>query len=378
MTNSIEFISKRYGIVFFYNPSTGVSMWVKDDTPYVYGVSKSWKQIISAMDKPYYYNTETGISQWKIPENSNSNSNSNSNCMSITGLNWTGNSCYIDSVLQALFSVPNSFSYKILNEKLKDDNKIAIQEELINISNTLMGILSPGVQNVRKLRSLFKQFPVSEKYHNTHMKDSGEFLTYLISLFTSGSLAKTHTISYGTNSLNSIVPTNEMIIGSIVVDDFASVVINIDPMTLLEQEDEIDITNYLIEYNDAVLDEPYIINGSSYIRRISTKKILSTPIIIFNFNRMNPVDNEVIHIAIRPVPNIELDNFIYNFTAVVHFSDRHYICYFMCDEVWYLYNDIPVASISLIGTLDDLLDNTDVMTDGTTFYYTSQNAGLNI
>jgi hypothetical protein len=370
MANSLEFISKTYGKVFFYNASTGVSAWIKDDTPYIYNVSKSWKKINSTMNKPYYYNTETGISQWKIPENSN--------CISITGLNWTGNSCYIDSVLQALFSVPNSFSYKILNEKLKDDDKIAIQEELINISNTLRGSGSPGVKNVKTLRSLFKKFPVSEKYHNTHLKDSGEFLTYLLSLFTTGSMAKTHTISYGTNNSGSIVSMNEMVIGSIVIDNFASVVINIDPMTLLEQEKEIDITKYLIEHNDAVLDDPYIINGASYIRRISMKRILSTPIIIFNFNRKNPLDNDIIDIPIRPLPIIELNNFIYNFTAVVLFSHNHYICYFACDGVWYLYNDIPVGSITLIGTLNDLLTNTNVMTNGTTFYYTSQNAGLNI
>jgi len=172
------------------------------------------------------------------------------------------------------------------------------------------------------------------------------------------------------------IPLHERSRESSVIDSHASVVTIVDPMTLLAQVGEVDITEYLSEYNDSQLDIPFIVDGMGYMRRISKKIIVSTPIIIFNFNRRNPVDDEVIDVPIRPVEMIDIGEFSYTFSAVVHFSGAHYICYYSCEGIWYLYNDIPSASITLVGTLDDLLENTSVMTDGTTFYYTSQTAGI--
>ncbi len=388
MVKSLEFISVTYKRLFFYNPLTGISQWVGHDTPSLTNVPDPWKVVISHKGMSYYYNPQTGISQWQIPK-----------AMVITGLNWTGNSCYMDSVLQALFAVSSSFATKLLNEPVSNDMvmmdgvlkqritcvsnpqdsivyRTAIQTELMNIANTLRGVTKPGVQNVTKLRSLLAKCPVSQKYHGNSMQDSGEFLTYLLDLFAVGSSAVTKTTTYGTNTMADFIPLHERSRESSVIDSYASVVTIVGPITLLNQVGEVDITEYLSEYNDSQLDIPFILDGMEYMRRIYTKIIIFTPIIIFNFNRRNPIDDEVIDVPIRPVETIDIGDLSYTFSAVVQFSGAHYICYYACEGIWYLYNDIPSVSITLVGTLANLLENTSVMTHGTTFYYTSQTAGI--
>ena len=392
MVKSLEFRSVSYNRSFFYNPLTGISQWVSYDTPSITNVPEPWKVVISQKGMSYYYNPKTGISQWQIPKAGGS--------MVITGLNWTGNSCYMDSVLQALFAVSSSFATKLLNEPVSNDmvmmdgvlkkritcvsnpedsivHRTAIQGELKNIANTLRGVTKPGVRNVTKLRSLLAKCPVSQKYHGHGMQDSGEFLTYLLDLFSVGSSAVTKTITYGTNTMADVIPLHERSRESSVIDSHASVVTIVDPITLLNQVGEVNITEYLSEYNDSQLDIPFILDGMEYMRRISRKIIVFTPIIIFNFNRRNPVDDDVIDVPIRPVEKIDIGDLSYTFSAVVQFSGgAHYICYYACDGIWYLYNDIPSVSITLVGTLVNLLENTSVMTHGTTFYYTSQTAGI--
>lgn len=378
MVKLIEFMSLTTGKVYYFDPKTGISMWdnTASASSSVTNVPLPWRIMVSKSGKQYYYNTVTGVSQWRIPNN----------CKNIGGLNNVHNSCYIDSVLQALFVSPNLFTEGLLKGDISSDSRnkicrndrtesirarVAIQKELVNISDTIIGATSQKVKDVSKLRSLIRKCPVNQEFHGHGQHDSGEFLTYLLDFFPISSTATTRVVTWGTNSTDEVVSMTNRSKPSVVVDDKASVVITVDPFTLMSQDTEVDITHYLTEHNDSVLDSPFILDGASYTRRISNKSMVESPIVIININRRDPMNSgNVIQSKIIPTETIELvGGQKFTFSAVVLYQDHHYVCYYKCDDMWYLYNDLSNRKSSLIGTYETLIDSTDITTDGVTFYY---------
>lgn len=371
----VKFMSLTNGTIYYFDPKTGVSKWnspTPSSTVSPPVAKLPWKVVYSKDGKPYYYNTKSDISQWKIPND----------CTSVSGLYNTHNSCYIDSVLQALFAVPSVFSGILLNGNLSSDtrskicpvkNRQDIQEELRNISSTLAGTNTHPVNNVDRLRSLLEKCPANiERFYDHNQHDSGEFLSYLLDFFPIASTALTKVVTWGTNSTEDVPSMESRSVQSEVVDKVASVIITVDPFTLLENRDvNIPISSYITEHNDSILDSPYKVDGVEYIRRVSTKTMISSPIIIINLNRRNPIDTKrVIRTTVIPTETLNLvGGQKFTFSAVVLFHNRHYVCYYKCGDIWYLYNDLSPSLISQVGSYQKLLESTNITTDGVTFYY---------
>ena len=127
-----------------------------------------------------------------------------------TGLKYTGNSCYQDSVLLSLFAIPNKFIENNILEKdlnkikesqkeiicskdTKEDiiSKEDIQKELNKITNSIRN-KGEKVEYCSKLRSLIKKCPSTsgQEFYGTGTQDAGEFVQYLFSIFNVEGMSK--------------------------------------------------------------------------------------------------------------------------------------------------------------------------------------------
>jgi hypothetical protein len=380
---NLIFTSNKFQKNYYYNPEKNLTSWnlTEIESPIPYKLSKGWELIQSKkyQGNKYFYNTNTGVSQWFLPQTTGS-------------LSWTGNSCFIDGVLQPLFMVPNSFTDIILTKPstLSDPDCPVIhglQKELIKIVNYIRYNYG-DVKNVTKLRSFMKEcMAKTESLWNTEFHDAGEFLTYLLSLFPNTNISTRITVTYATNDLiSSTEQITDKVLTSTITDDKASVVLLLDGISLLNMNDNIITTQDLItKITDSSLEEPIkpsegVGEGQEFMRMISTTTIIESPMIILNVTRNNPFEeDEVIEKQIIPLTQISLENGItYNLTGITVFRNGHYVAYYKYNDDWYFYNDMTSPRVTKLGKFDNIFNQTwgdddsnpEVMTRGTIYYYT--------
>ena len=394
--NNINFNSVNYHTNYSYNPTTNKSSWIatdiNNDNPIILK-NITWKIIQSKKyNLPYFYNKITKNSQWNIPLISD-------NC---TGkLLWTGNSCYMDSVLQALFIVPNYFTDNLLKMEVNNSDtcyKKQIQIELQRITNTIRNNTKDKVINVSRLRDLMKTCPDPEQLWNTEFHDAGEFLQYILDLFPNTNIASKQVNTYGTNELDGDIP--EKVLTSIIQDNNASIIVTIDPFSLINMESSVSTQDLItIKQDSGELDEPLIPDegvaiGQQFKRQLSETIIIDSPIIILNVLRNNPIVNDddddddddddeysvgiggsIIETSIFPNEQITIQSGkIFNLSAIVVFRSQHYVCYYKCNKTWYFYNDMDSGIISKLLNFEDIFttlwdDEPEVQTRGTLYFY---------
>lgn len=386
---SVNYPEKTYN----YNPVLMLSSWsptkIDESKPII--LSKEWTIVPSKKyDSPYFYNIATKQTQWAVPSSPQITPTSvKSTC--IGSLNWTGNSCFIDSVLQPLFIVQNQFTDIILKQPstLTDprcQDIVGLQRELNNIVNSIRKN-DGSVTNVTQLRSFMKHCILSRDIENiwdTNFHDAGEFLTYFIDLFPNTDIAKRTAVTYATNDL--ISPADQItdkVLTSTITDDKASVVILIDAFSLLAMDDLITTQDLLTKTEDSELDKPVKPSegpgaGQEFMRRITTTSIIDSPMIILNVTRNNPLKRgEVLEKQIIPLKQITIENgTVYNLSGITIFHNGHYVAYYKCDEIWYFYNDMATPKVINLGDFNSIFETTylsnnpEVMVRGTIYYYT--------
>ena len=200
-----------------------------------------------------WINTQTFLKEW------------GQSCK-ILGLNYTGNSCYMDSTLLSIFAIPNNtITNNILNKNLTTlktkklwskcnpnidtDIKIRqdIQKALNNITQSIRG--KNNIKTCSNLRSLIKKCPGSQPFHNTETQDAGEFLSYLFNLF-QVNVATTKRETYGSNSLSNN-PKWTLVTSSI--DIHASPIIDITSIKLININENYNITKFVKQTDDSSL-----------------------------------------------------------------------------------------------------------------------------
>ena len=375
---NIIFPSRTYNKNYSYNPISNITSWISTEISQVTPINlgDTWTIIPSKKyGRSYFYNTLTKESQWKLPQ-----------LDSCTGrLTWTGNSCYMDSVIQSLFMVPNDFTNKLLTTPVQNSNrcdKKGIQTELNRIVNTIRNN-TKKVDNVTRLRELMKTCPDPEELWNTEFHDAGEFLQYLLDLFPTTNVATKQTITYGTNNIDDFeVDDDDKIRTSIITDTKASTIVTIDPFTLLGFEEAVSTQELLtIKHDSGELDEPLIPDegpgaGQEFTRQLSETFIIDSPIIILNVLRNNPVDEDIV-INTDVIPDEQIvtnSGIIFNLSAIVVFRNKHYVCYYKCNTYWYFYNDME-SIITKFTNFEDIFSTlfggeSEVQTRGTLYFYT--------
>ena len=366
-----------------------------------------WIEKKSKTGKIYFYNINTGKKQRAFPtekiqpgetekelqdffmENNmkkHQQQKQRKNMNIIQGLTWFDNSCYMDSVLIAFFAYPNKFTDQILNMDLSSDEncimptnndtqtfpcgdsyetdytiRVKIQKELKNIVSYIRNTEHDDKnidKSARILRKLFINCKSNENYHDSNIKDSGEFLSYLLSFFNTVSLPKAQKefSNYVTHTLGIIKNCQDLIQSSSYIDYTAHIIrfIHFDILNLYTNPRK--ISNFFIILDDTypeVLTD-FKSNGINYERRINIDILKSAPYIIFNLERYKGYTISDAKIIPEDVIQIPKTNEQFLLVGIVLYDFRHYTCLFYHDGEWYYYDHIAKYNkIRKVGTYAD-------------------------
>jgi hypothetical protein len=290
------------------------------------------------------------------------------NSCKLYGLNYVGNSCYQDSVLLALFGLPNMFiTNSILNKDVKKLGKEIecgyktrrkIQDELVRITMSMRGE-GERVRYCTGLRAILAECPGSQEFHGRGTQDAGEFLQYLFSIFEVG----------GTRKNIRIELTNDL--GIVKKSLVTERMINSSPIIVVPQEKlgsgGNSLDNFLEQKEDAVFDENnlYKSQGKKYKRRIEYVTTIPSDFLVFYVQRIDSADIDRKNYA-KVIPQMYLGD-LELYAIIVHRSN-HYTCYINCGE-WYYYNDMG-DGLLYVGDYDDMLSREpSVRSEGVLYFY---------
>ena len=306
-------------------------------------------------------------------------------CASFRGLQYTGNSCYQDSTLLALFAVPNKIIEsqiltKNLNlisrkefhctENMKQDVKIRkrIQNELIRITNSMRG--GTQIKTCSNLRNLFKNCQGSQEFHETETQDAGEFLQYLFKIFE----VKNKTYRRVTLVSNEFGRHAKLIKVYENIYTNESPIISISPYSIADKKEDT-ISSFIKTVDDAVLDieNLYTYRGESYQRKIEINEVLAASFLVFHIQRLyvdlesgREVRNQT---AIIPPEYIVIGKNNLILRAIVVHQNNHYTCYIICNGVWYYYDDTK-TQIFTVGSYEKMIENKpSPLTKGVLYFY---------
>jgi hypothetical protein len=304
------------------------------------------------------------------------------------GLNYNENSCYIDSILVALFSIPNKIIDKnIIHKKIlpisnsptkwisftSDDfkNRKLIQNELRRITKYLRFIGEHKSENedCTLLRKYLEKCKASQEFHKNEMQDAGEFLFCIFNIFQVDIMVKRR-ITYVTNSITN-PPKN--IIKTFEENQNCSPIFNI-PFYKIINKKSYHLIDLLDETEDCVFSKEEFYRheetGIRYKRRIEITNILYTPYIIFNIQRISNEERFICNQIEFPENLIIQESFL-SLHSIIIYKNHHYTCYIKSSQdSWYYYDDMN-NNIKYIGSFPTVLKtNPNPEKHATLLFYT--------
>lgn len=296
----------------------------------------------------------------------------------INGLINFFNSCYIDSVLLALFGTKNYFIKKfLLKSELKERqtnnlicNLYDQQEDLIlrkKIQKNLKDIYKRIHNNKEyhddftcyNLRYLLRNCKEGKRYFTTDQQDVDEFLRFLLSIFDTN-VAETEQIMYYYNT-----PDDKILVEHIKKNN-DTIIIPIEYNDL--------INNRLILFNDSLTkklvdepDEEIKKDDKKYKYRNYIYKYIDSPYLIFTIPR-----KQINRIVKTPVELTRILDNKYLLISIVVFTGNiyagHYTTYFLYNGEWLYYDDLD--NFKQIGNFEELSRSIpSPITNGVQYYY---------
>ena len=328
-------------------------------------------------------------------------------CVLVKGLNFTGNSCYMDSVLLCLFAIPNkTITENILDKNLDEikeltnldvqcdkkniENDIkrrkAVQKELNSITNS-MRKLDDKVETCSNLRGLLGRCVLPQRFNTTDMQDAGEFLTYLFNMFQVQIMIERKKF-YGTNDKGkdpkwTYVRKQKNIHYPIII---------ISASAIREMLSGYDISSFASgKIEDITLftkDNMWKPGPNMNFRIKKEVTTVESSLIIFRLERKDK--RKILKNTVYIPETIQSGkNTLHLSAMVVHDGYAHYTANFKCQGNWFFYDDNRANSvrstnkpgpntsksqhkIKYIGSYEKMLKNSenDPRKLGTLFFYT--------
>ena len=384
--------------IYYIHKDSGKAQWEKplfDSSEETLPIG--WEKKSSRLCKNnYYVNTQTNTSHWYLP-------------IVPRGLEWTGQSCYLDSSLFALFAGnrgPNDFVTNMLNMDLDKidptlmeikcssnavmdvDRRKLVQKELKLISESIRRVEgAPIVKKCTKLREALIKCKGSSKYKKGETADSGEFITYLTALFPIYQTIKTDTIygTYNTEDDFETLKANGELIENEIRQINSSVIFDVQH-DVFEKTESILLSSLLTVHVDVET------SNNIYPRIISVREILKAPFLIFNLFRFANEHSKENYTGIESKiwrenevfyeENISVgDDILSCYAIVIYTGSCHYVAVAKYEDFWYYYDDyiktvnskyamIQFNSIEeIVEASENYDDILNPLTNGTQFYY---------
>ena len=316
-------------------------------------------------------------------------------CDRLRVLTWEKNSCYMDSVLFALFSTPNAFLEKItlkqrytraMDGVCGDDSRdmfTAFKSMLKGIVDDLRGSLQS-----KKLCRSFRGFlqahaacdvvQLSPTFANGQQHEAFEFLQFILSVFALGRRDVGALVVYRKRYGLKTGKTIEWKPWFSREDKLYSLVHRV-PYT--EFKAHRSLSSYLrYTAKDCGLDPTSTTWQGQPVNCFEEQTIVQkfAGMLILSLERENPATGHVDHEAVQ-IPStlkdcegkaLELD------AVVVHLgkttSSGHYVCFKRCDAQWYLMDDMKTKLVAYASWNDVLKSRlANVRTHGVLYFYTA-------
>jgi hypothetical protein len=296
------------------------------------------------------------------------------------------NSCYLDSLMVALFHDNNPYVKNMFLESPAtaataasnlDDKKDRlikisedIREELTNIYNIIQNNNSKR-NYCKNLRNLFQsynkiKFPKNNIKWKTEQLEPFDIINLLNNIFMIKPSIKVNKKIYGTNKLSKTIVFKNLKLfrDETKKTDYTSV-ISLDDF--LAHNKFILKKYYPVTINDTIFDESNIWKPSEkkadvYKRKIEKTTLLSGKFLFININRsfLTPHGNfEKSDKIVEPSLKIKMKENKYNIylrSIIIHhgmYGGGHYICLYECKGKWHKYDDLT-ATVDIIGTFSDV------------------------
>lgn len=289
------------------------------------------------------------------------------------GITANENACFMNSVIMALFAVPNDFidrsfletnlkleekmycydendnKSKYLHQKQDLDNRIIVQDELRKLVYNIRNNDTSSFTSIDFKRT-FKNCPNQFNFDINNPNDSGEFLSYLLELF-NVNCAKISYVKYRTHDRRdfSEIPPENLKLSSYSIMD--NIILSID------DEDQ----SLMIPVSDGLSKMTYIKDGDETM--ITVRHVNDSPYIVF----YHDINNN----TILPTEIVISNDKQYHLLSIVAFFDGHYVSYIKCNNSWYYYNDMRTPLLEDIGSYDNMIHSSryNPMENGTLFFY---------
>jgi len=323
-------------------------------------------------------------------------------CMAVKKYKYNNNSCWMDSVLFALFAFRTDFVSHYILERKVQDIRVELSHETNGVKRAysdeqLDRVIIPYIEKIKlilnnifkhgnnqRLNSIGPDDNRSKLYHTESLRkvlqqsitntlkftqygqmDVEEFVRLLFSLFNINNITKNETQTYTSTLANGIPPENHTSLPSVG-----------PPIYQIERPTAEKLLSKTTEIFNLSTSFHAELEPRNYLRRVTEKdtkegtKIIITKIFnrkdtILNFEiDKNPINDFMIlqltritAIGITPIkylakiypplqvqindqsPLLELNQIIVH--TGENFNSGHYVCYFKCNHNWYLYNDNP-------------------------------------
>jgi hypothetical protein len=282
-------------------------------------------------------------------------------CENLKALQNINNSCYLDSVIVALFAVSNNYlDQAILNTRLQkrmgtnltcsltndadEDlrNRIEIQKEVKKIVYYMRGESTEERKYCTDLRRmLFTNCKQPDKdisirtSPEKRMMDSSEFMDFFLNIFDTKVL-RTKIQQYFNDVLESESERMENIMWG--------------PFAISDTKKEYDIQDFLKTVSTNVVTDERVGIKTEIV------EVYSTPILIVRIERYDKDVGLISASVTFPETITLLSGQTLTLSAIVCYRNNHYVCFILCNDKWYLYDDTNKKKLfSEIGDYSSLL-----------------------
>jgi len=303
----------------------------------------------------------------------------NKGCAHIPIIN-NKNSCYLDSLLVALFigDVDKKIYNLIVSNTSHHPTIVKLRDQLKSIYNIITGKTYRETVCSRLRHNLDAFYKEYQRTHNvddinwkTDQVDPTQLLELLLAIFNTPNMLTERISAFGSTKRAPLV--RDLVAGSSRVEH-STIVHNITISNLIGKR-KINLKDIFpnrkeVEHLDAA--NLARINGRMFPTKITKTNVLEAPIIYVNIDRVSArgkLDTRII-----PFQKLKLiDNRlpIYLKSIIIHYGDEgggHYVCAFECRDDWYLYDDMEEA-LEEIGKFEDLLSRDDLLENSKAFVY---------